>query len=81
MDGVLKVSVSAEGERARVRWSPQRSSVVRIVVAIRAAGCDASPDAALDAREARKLAHRAAIWQLFVAAFRAMQVMMMVTPS
>ena len=81
VDGVLDVSVSAAGERARVRWSPQRTGVARIVTAIRAAGYDASPDAAQDAREARKLEHRAAIWQLFVAAFCAMQVMMMATPS
>ena len=81
VDGVLEASVSAAGERARVRWSPQHTSVARIVMAIRAAGYDASPDAALDAREARKLEHRAAIWQLFVAAFCAMQVMMMATPS
>lgn len=81
VEGVLDVSVSAAGERARVRWSPQRTGVARIVTAIRAAGYDASPDAAQDAREARKLEHRAAIWQLFVAAFCAMQVMMMSTPS
>jgi len=81
VDGVLEASVSAAGERARVRWTPQRTGVAQIVTAIRAAGYDATPDAALDAREARKLEHRAAIWQVFVAAFCAMQVMMMATPS
>jgi Cu2+-exporting ATPase len=81
VDGVLAASVSAAGERARVRWTPQRTGVAQIVTAIRAAGYDATPDAALDAREARKQEHRAAIWQVFVAAFCAMQVMMMATPS
>ena len=81
VDGVLEASVSAAGERARVRWLPQRTDVAHIVTAIRAAGYDATPDAALDAREARKLEHRAAIWRVFVSAFCAMQVMMMATPS
>ncbi len=81
LDGVLEATVSAAGERARVRWNPQRTRVASLIAAVRAAGYDAMPDIALDAREARKLEHRAAIWALFVAAFCAMQVMMMATPS
>ncbi len=81
VDGVLDATVSAAGERARVHWNPQRTTVAAIVMAIRRAGYDATPDAALEAREARKLEHRAAIWRLFVASFCAMQVMMMATPS
>ena len=81
VDGVLEATVSAAGERASVRWQPQRTRVASLIGAIRAAGYDAMPDVALDAREARKLEHRAAIWALFVAAFCAMQVMMMATPS
>ena len=81
VDGVQGATVSAAGERARVRWNPQRTSVVAIVAAIRAAGYGATPDAAVAAREARKLEHRQAVWRLFVAAFCAMQVMMMATPS
>ena len=79
--GVLEASVSASGERARVRWQPGRTRLTDIVAAIRAAGYDASPDTAADAREARKLEHRQAVWRLFVAAFCGMQVMMMATPS
>ncbi len=81
VDGVLQASVSAAGERARVSWDPQRTRAAALVAAIRAAGYDAVPDAALAAHEARKLAHRAAIWRFFVASFCAMQVMMMATPS
>ena len=81
VDGVLEVSVSAAGERARVYWNPQRTRIAEILAAIRAAGYDATPDAALEAREARKLEHHQAVWRLFVAAFCAMQVMMMATPS
>ncbi len=81
VNGVMQASVSAAGERARVQWDPQRTSAAAIVAAVRAAGYDASPDLAQPARQARKLAQRAAIWQLFVAAFCAMQVMMLATPS
>ena len=81
VDGVLSASVSAAGERARICWNPQHTGAAALVAAIRAAGYDAVPDAALAAREARKLAHRAAIWRFFVASFCAMQVMMMATPS
>jgi len=79
--GVLEVSVSAAGERARIRWRPGQAQVAGMVRAVRAAGYDALPDAALEAREARKLEHRQAVWRLFVASFCAMQVMMMATPS
>ena len=81
VDGVLEASVSAAGERARVHWAPQRTRIAEILAAIRAAGYNATPDAALEARETRKLEHRQAVWRLFVAAFCAMQVMMMATPS
>ena len=79
--GVLAASVNAAGERARVRWDPQRLRMAQIVAAIRRAGYDASPDIALASREARQREQRAALWRLFVAAFCAMQVMMLATPS
>ncbi|MBL0089215.1 MAG: cadmium-translocating P-type ATPase [Ideonella sp.] len=81
VDGVIESSVSSAGERARVRWNPARTKAAQLVAAIRRAGYDAMPDAALEAREARKQEHRTALWRLFVAAFCAMQVMMMATPS
>lgn len=81
VDGVLDCSVSSAGERARVRWNPARTTAAGLVAAIRQAGYDAVPDAALEAREARKQEHRTALWRLFVAAFCAMQVMMLATPS
>jgi Cu2+-exporting ATPase len=79
--GVLEASVSASGARARVHWLPGRTRLSDIVLAVRNAGYDATPDTAVDAREARKLEHRQAVWRLFVAAFCGMQVMMMATPS
>ncbi|WP_234413846.1 cation-translocating P-type ATPase [Ideonella sp. A 288] len=79
--GVIDVQVSAAGERARIHWNPARASMTDIVAAIANAGYGALPDAAMEAREARRQEHRAALWRLFVAAFCAMQVMMMATPS
>ncbi|MEK8050687.1 cation-translocating P-type ATPase [Ideonella sp. DXS22W] len=79
--GVLESSVSAAGERARIRWRTADGSVAAMVRAIRAAGYDAAPDVALAAREQRVQEHRQALWRLFVAGFCAMQVMMMATPS
>ena len=79
--GVLQASVSASGERAVVRWLTAGTSMAAIVTAIRRAGYDALPDAALSARQARTLEHRAALWRFFVAAFCAMQVTMLATPS
>ena len=79
--GVRDCSVSAGSERLSVRWHPQHTSVAAIVRAVRAAGYDATPDTALAGREQRRTEHRARVWQLFVASFCAMQVMMLATPS
>lgn len=64
-----------------VRWATTGTSMAAIVAAIRRAGCDALPDAALSARQARMLEYRAAVWRLFVAAFCAMQVMRLAMPG
>jgi len=79
--GVRAVSVSAAGERARVHWDPALTTVAAVVAAIQAAGYGATPDAALASRELRRQESRRAVWRLFVAAFCAMQVMMLATPS
>ena len=79
--GVAEVSVSAAGERARIRWDPAATKLSGIVAYIRSAGYDAAPDVAAAARELRRQEARAALWRLFVASFCAMQVMMMATPS
>jgi Cu2+-exporting ATPase len=81
VDGVLAASVSAASERATVRWDPARTRPSALIQAVRAAGYDAVPDAAAPARALRRQAHRQALWRLFVAAFCAMQVMMLATPS
>ncbi len=81
VDGVLAASVSAAAERATVRWNPGLTRASALVQAVRAAGYGAVPDVAASAGLLRRQAHRQALWRLFVAAFCAMQVMMMATPS
>ena len=79
--GVAEATVSAAGQRARVRWDPQAARAGDLIAAVRGAGYDATPDTAVAARDARRTEQRSALWRLFVAAFCAMQVMMMATPS
>jgi Cu2+-exporting ATPase len=81
VDGVSAASVSAAGERAAVRWDPQRTRPSQLIEAVRRAGYDAAPDAAAPARELRRAESRKALWRLFVASFCMMQVMMLTTPS
>lgn len=79
--GVREARVSAAAERATVRWDPESARASALIQAVRRAGYGAVPDAAAPARALRVQAHRQALWRLFVAAFCAMQVMMMATPS
>jgi Cu2+-exporting ATPase len=79
--GVLDARVSAAASRANVRWDPARTRVSALVAAITQAGYGALPDVAASARVLRQAEARAALWRLFVAAFCAMQVMMLATPA
>ncbi len=79
--GVRSASVSAAAERATVCWDPAQTRPSALIGAVRAAGYGAVPDAAAPARALRRQAHRQALWRLFTAAFCAMQVMMLATPS
>jgi len=79
--GVQQATVSAASERATVLWNPALTRPSALIAAVRAAGYDAVPDVAAPARALRRQAHRKALWRLFVAAFCAMQVMMLATPS
>jgi len=81
VSGVVQVQVSGASERATVQWRPDHTSLRAMIDAVRAAGYDAVPDGAANERELRRREHRAALWRWFVAAFCAMQVMMLATPS
>ena len=81
LEGVHEVRVSASAQRATVHWDPARTRPSQLIQAVRRAGYEAAPDAAVAARELRRQEHRHTLWRLFVSSFLAMQVMMMATPS
>jgi P-type Cu2+ transporter len=78
--GVLAAQVNVAASRVRVRWQPARTRASSLVAAVRGAGYDALPDTAAAARTLRRAEQRQLLWRLFVAAFCAMQVMMLATP-
>jgi P-type Cu2+ transporter len=81
VSGVRDAAVVAASQRATVQWDGAAGRLSELIAAVRAAGYDATPDAAAPARAARRVEQRRALWRLFVAAFCAMQVMMMATPG
>ncbi len=81
VQGVQSARVSAAAACATVRWDPRLTRPSALVTAIEQAGYDAAPDTAAAARAMRKREARLALWRLFVAAFCAMQIMMMATPA
>ena len=80
IEGVQAARVNAAAGVAQVQWQPARTRASALVAAVRAAGYDAAPDLAADARALRQREQRLALWRLFVAVFCAMQVMMFATP-
>ncbi len=81
VEGVIEASVSAAAQRAAVRWDATRTCPSALIDAVRRAGYGADPDTAASARVQRLRESRLALWRLFVAAFCAMQVMMLATPA
>lgn len=81
VDGVIDATVNAAAMRALVRWDSARTRPSDWVEAVRRAGYGAVPDTAMAAREGRRTESRQVLWQLFVAAFCAMQVMMLAAPT
>ena len=81
LPGVHDARVAAASQRASVTWDPAHTQPSAMLRALRRAGYDAVPDACAPARALRRREARQSLWQLFVAAFCAMQVMMLATPS
>ena len=79
--GLYTAQVSAAAQVATLRWDPSVTSAGKLADAIRRAGYEATPDTAAASRAARKQEMRTAIWRLFVAAFCAMQIMMLAAPA
>jgi len=78
--GVASAEVHSASARAKVHWAPGRTSASALVDAVRRAGYDALPATHEAARTVRRREARQALWQLFVAAFCMMQVMMLTAP-
>ena len=81
LPGMVEARVSAASQGATVRWDPALTRASLLVQAIEAAGYEAAPDTAAAARAWRRKEARLALWRLFVAAFCAMQIMMLATPD
>ena len=81
VQGVQSARVSAAAACATVQWDPRLTRPSALVKAIEQAGYDAAPDTAGAARGMRQREARLALWRLFVAAFCAMQIMMLATPA
>jgi Cu2+-exporting ATPase len=79
--GVLDASVSAASQCATVRWDAGLTRPSAFVHAVESAGYEAVPDTAAATRAQRQKESRTALWRLFVAAFCAMQIMMLATPA
>ncbi len=78
--GVRRAEVSAAGRQLAVTWCRGETAPSRLVDAVARAGFEAVPDAAQSARAQRRRARRRSVWQLFVAVFCSMQVMMYAAP-
>jgi len=79
--GVIDARVSAAAQCASVRWDPAVTNAGALLETVRNAGYEATPDTTADARAARLRESRLALWRLFVAAFCAMQIMMLAAPT
>jgi P-type Cu2+ transporter len=79
--GVLAAEVQGAAQRASVTWDPARTRPSRLLAAVRQAGYEAYPDTGAQAVAQAERESRRALWQLFVAAFCMMQIMMYATPS
>lgn len=79
--GVLRADINYTTQRALVSWDPGRIRLSDIVGAIRAIGYDAFPYDPQRQSAFDQAARRTALWQLFVAGFGAMQVMMYAFPA
>ena len=80
IEGVARAQVQYTAMRARVRWSPACTRMSTMVATLSAAGYAAVPDTRDAARAMRTGEERKLLWRLFVAAFCAMQVMMLASP-
>ncbi|MBI2312256.1 MAG: cadmium-translocating P-type ATPase [Betaproteobacteria bacterium] len=80
LPGVRSVEVNYTSHRARVSWDDRAIKLSEILRAVAAIGYTAHPYDAARQDEVHRRERRAALWQLFVAGFGMMQVMMYALP-
>ncbi len=81
LPGVLRADINYATQRALVTWDPRLTRLSSIIEAVRAVGYDAFPYDPQRQSALERDARRKALWQLFVAGFGAMQVMMYAFPA
>ena len=80
LQGVLSVDINHTTQRARVCWDDSRIKLSDILRAVSAIGYTAHPFDPSRQEEIHRKQRRTALWQLFVAGFGMMQVMMYTVP-
>jgi Cu2+-exporting ATPase len=80
LPGVREAEVQYAARRARVVWERAATRASQLAAAVVAAGYRAYPGAAAEPQAQRLQRQRVALWQLFVAGFCMMQVMMYAVP-
>jgi Cu2+-exporting ATPase len=81
LPGVLRADINYATQRAQVSWDARRTRLSSIIEAVRAIGYDAFPYDPQRQTALERDLRRKALWQLFVAGFGAMQVMMYAFPA
>lgn len=81
VDGLLSVQVQAATQKATLRWADAQLRWPQVQERLSSAGYRFSPVVPAQASEARRRERRNLLWQLFVAWFCAMQIMMLATPA
>ncbi|MBI3530793.1 MAG: cadmium-translocating P-type ATPase [Betaproteobacteria bacterium] len=81
LPGVLSAEINYATRRAHVRWDDSRIRLSAILGQVESIGYRAWPATSANAEQARRRETRAALWQLFVAGFGMMQVMMYALPA
>lgn len=79
--GVLSAEINYATRRAHVRWDDSRIRLSAILAQVESIGYRAWPATSANTEQARRRETRAALWQLFVAGFGMMQVMMYALPA
>jgi Cu2+-exporting ATPase len=81
LGGVTGVELNYAARRMRVRWDERRLRLSGVLRAIADLGYSAQPYDSLHTEDARRRERRTLLWQLFVAGFGMMQVMMYAVPA